>query len=189
LISLAFSDAVQPRTVHKFTRPVRILLQGEPTAEDRTAAGSAAADLKDLTKLDIAVVTAAGEENVSIFFVPAADFSKYEPRVQAGAKQWFSIKPPAGGAAANDIGSATVLVDSSLNLRQKAVAVHGLLAHAIGLVNSSNTTYPESVLSSTPSIRTAPTYSELDKAVIQLFYSDTVKLGMDEAQLRAALGR
>jgi hypothetical protein len=89
------------------------------------------------------------------------------------------------------IGNATIVIDSSatpapLTPAQRAALVKRMITQSLGLVYVGNNRYPDSIFYGRYVNQTSE-LSTLDRKVIQLFYSNRVKVGMTEAELRRAL--
>lgn len=179
-LEIALGDEFGDRgaRIRKWQRPVRIKVHGSPSAVDLSTLNSMVQEIKQLTRLDISIATT--NANLDVYFVPEAQFSRYEPNYRPRNLGFFwtwwdqySIK------------RARVLISTTgLTPRERTHLIREELTQSLGLMVDS-TRYPDSIFYQGWSATTQ--YSDFDRAALALLYQPDITPGMKLADVRAIL--
>ncbi|RMH97222.1 MAG: DUF2927 domain-containing protein [Calditrichaeota bacterium] len=169
-------------TIKKWKKDVRIGLIGDPTEADRRTVEKVVATLNDLLNpiLQVKIVDNR-EANLHVYFIPQAEFYKYEPPGLVFNRGFFW----AWWNGIGEIHRARVVVASDgLTQRQRSHLIWEELTQALGLMNDS-LKYPDSIFYQEYSETLG--YSSLDRAVIRLLYDPRILPGMRQFEVRDRL--
>lgn len=172
--------------LRRWTSGIVIGTKGSPQPEDLATINAVAKELDGLARqLSVTVSTSDSiQPNVVVYFVPRAAFDFIRPEY-AYPDFGFTFLPHHSA-----VGSADVLVAiDSTTQTDRDKLIHRGLAAALGLTNLSSS-HPGSVFFRTGSTIPEAGFSPIDRAIIELLYSSSIKSGMsrDEA-IRALTNR
>lgn len=177
-IALGAEYGVSDLTVKKWNRDVYIQVLGHPTFEDWRTLYDVVEDLNQLVGKEIRLHIIEGKGNVTVHFVPHSEFYKYEPSglVFYGGFFWNWW---------DGIGEITkgriVIASEGISQHLRDHLIREELTQVLGLMNDSMK-YKDSIFYQGYSETTE--FSKLDRAVIRMLYSPSIKTGMSYYQLR-----
>lgn len=169
--------------VVKWVEPLRIQINGTPTARDWDVLRDIANELKELTGLDILFVTEAdGTHNIDMYFVTVSQFGNYERHYVPGNNGFFWLY----WDYAYRLKYATILIDTGINDYERPRFIREELTQAMGLARDSyayqdSIFYQDKFKLKDQSVFTQ--YSPLDRDIIRLLYSSDIKPGMSSGEI------
>ncbi len=176
--------------IRRWERPLRLTIEGDTPEVLLVEAQTVVDELRELVpQLDIRWVEALEDANVHIFFGPYKEYaSRYAPRAAQRLRrnwgyftvQWFANR--------QGIERASLYVDThrARDDDQRRHLLREELTQVLGLMADSKR-YPDSIFYQHWSTTTA--YSELDKQLIKMLYSDDIHSGMGREALLKAWGQ
>lgn len=167
--------------VRKWREPMRIKVHGSPTQEDLRTLSSVMGEINALLgttqmRLDDA------NPNVNIYFVPEAEFSRYEPNYRplnyGYAWTWWN----------NDtIDRARILISTvEINQQERSHLIREELTQSLGLLRDSFR-YSDSIFYQNWTDTTQ--FSALDRQLIQMLYRPDILPGMSKTDVLSVLNR
>lgn len=183
-------SAINSAVIRKWQSPVIIRVQGAPTAEDLETLGAVIAEinaeLAAIPGLTPEMVSLIWDDNhpspnLSISFLPEAEFSQVEPNYRPGNLGFFWTYPNAQGV----IQRATVLISTSgVTQQERSHLIREELTQSLGLMNDS---WRDQASIFYQGWTDSTTYTELDRKLIRWLYSPRLQPGMGMATVRQVL--
>lgn len=170
-------------TVKKWKTDLKLEIIGQPTPEDLQTVSRVIEELNQILAPQIRIGIAPAEGNVQVYFIPDAEFYKYEPQgiVYHGGFFWNWWN------TAGELYQARVVIATDrISQRLRSHLVREELTQALGLMNDSRR-HEDSIFYQDYSETTE--FSELDCAVIQLLYSEDILPGMSDFEVKEVLRR
>ena len=166
--------------VRKWQGPVRVKVNGSPTAADVQTLQAVLQEIQGLTD-GIQLQLVQDNPNLEIYFVPESDFRRYEPNYQPLNYGFFWTHWNNQDAIYN----ARILISTvGISQQERSHLIREELTQSLGLMRDSNR-YQNSIFFQG---WTAPVaYAEIDKAVIQLLYRREIRPGMTRSQVMQVL--
>lgn len=170
-------------TVKKWKNDLKLEIIGQPTPEDLQTVSRVIEELNQILAPQIRIGIVPGEGNVQVYFIPDAEFYRYEPQgiVYHGGFFWNWWN------TAGELYQARVVIAADrISQRLRSHLIREELTQALGLMNDSRR-YEESIFYQDYSETTE--FSELDCAVIKLLYSEDILPGMSDFEVKEVLRR
>jgi len=168
--------------IRKWTQDLRIQVVGSPTPEDLTTLQAVVSELNQLTNGQVALQFVRDNPNVQIYFVPEADFRRYEPNYVPRNLGFFWTRWNQSG-----IYNARILISTTgVTQTERSHLIREELTQAMGLMRDSYR-YEDSIFQQRWTRVTA--FSAIDRAVIQLLYRPEIRPGMTRSQVLGQLSR
>lgn len=170
-------------TVKKWKTDLKVEILGQPTPEDLQTVSRVIEELNQILAPQIRIDLVPAEGNVQVYFVPDAEFYKYEPQgiVYHGGFFWNWWN------TAGELYQARVVIAADrISQRLRSHLIREELTQALGLMNDSRR-YKDSIFYQDYSETTE--FSELDCAVIQLLYREDILPGMSDIEVKEVLRR
>lgn len=165
-------------TVKKWNGPIRIRVQGTPTADDRATLQTVIAELTQLTALDIQLTDR--NPNIDLYFVPESQFSRYDSNYRPVNMGFFWT-----WWSGNTINRARILVTTEgVTQAERSHLIREELTQSLGLMQDSQR-YRDSIFYQGWTSTTS--YSEMDRAAIALLYNPAIRAGMTRNQVIATV--
>lgn len=168
-------------TIKKWVADIHLEVLGEPTGEDLEILQGLVAELNELLEMRIRVDLVPSGGNVKLYFIPHQEFSQYEPPgiVFYGGFfwNWWNF--------AGEIHSGQIVIGSDrLSQTERNHLIREEVTQMLGLMNDSMR-YRDSIFYQG---RTeTDSFSEIDRQLIRMLYSDDISAGMNIFDLRATL--
>jgi hypothetical protein len=165
--------------LHRWTTNPSIHVNGTPSASDHATLTQVMGEINALTG-GIRLQTTTGAGDIEIYFVPQADFPRYEPSYVPGnvGFVWLTWNQT------QRITQARILVSSNLSQSNRDHVIREELTQALGLLRDSDL-YPSSIFYGPPS--SATTYAPIDRAVIEMLHRPEIAPGMSPNRARNIL--
>ncbi len=165
-----FGDAVP--VIKKWENDIRIKIAGGPTAEDINSINMIVKDLNSLLgSINAKIVD--NNENVSIAFSPESEFPTLDPNYGFFWALWHDDN--------YTIYEASILISSAdITQAERSHLIREELTQSLGLMNDSDK-FENSIFYQEWTDIT--TYSDMDKAVIELLYLKQIKPGMTKSEI------
>lgn len=163
-------------SIKKWEGPIKIRVLGSPTAQDRAVLHTVVQELKSLLGSVSIDIVQSGDANLTIHFVPEAEFHRHEPAYRPVNLGYFRTWWNQG-----KIYQARVLISTTgVTPQERAHLIREELTQTLGLMRDSYR-YPDSIFFQGWTKTTR--YSELDAALVQLLYRPEIRPGMTKAQV------
>ncbi|MEM9770941.1 MAG: DUF2927 domain-containing protein [Cyanobacteria bacterium P01_D01_bin.73] len=177
-----FSQNAPVRRVRKWTKNLRISVQGQPTRQDRRTLERIVGELNGLIDRDgIQLDFTETSPNVVILFAPHGDFINHEPSYVPGNLGFFYTWWN------NDmqlVRSRILISSDRITQKERNHLIREELTQSMGLMNDA-WTYQNSTFYQ--GWTRTQNYSELDRDLIRILYDPRVKPGQTPSQVRQAL--
>lgn len=166
-------------TIRKWTGPVRVKVNGNPSAQDMQTLQAVIADLNRLTQ-GITIQLVQSNPNIEMHFAPETQFasieSNYRPRNMGFFWTWWD-----GGR----INRARILISTTgVTQQERSHLIREELTQSMGLMRDSGR-YSDSVFYQ--GWTSVTRYSAMDEAIISMLYRPEIRPGMTQNQVMAAL--
>ncbi len=163
--------------IKKWNRDIDVRVKGQPTQDDIQTLKQVMSELSTLTRLQIRLTAREGAD-IEIYFVPKSEFSQIEKHYKLGNAGFFwSWWNP----LTNEIYRARILISTTgLTQQERNHLIYEELTQSLGLMKDSNR-YADSIFYRPWSRITS--FSEMDKAVIELLYHQAIRLGMNRKKV------
>jgi hypothetical protein len=166
--------------VKKWTENLRIKVSGTPTDEDKQTLKKVVTELNSLQE-QITLELVDERPNVEMFFVPEAEFAGIEPNYEPTNYGFFWVNWNSAG----EIYKARILISTDqVTQQERSHLIREELTQSLGLMRDS-IKYPDSIFYARWTEVTE--YSELDKAIIKMLYSDEIEPNMTQSEAREVL--
>lgn len=168
-------------TIKKWVQDVQLEVLGEPTGEDLETLQAVVAELNELLDMRIRIDLVPSGGNVKLYFIPHQEFSQYEPPgiVFYGGFfwNWWNF--------AGEIHNGQIVIGSDrLSQTERNHLIREEVTQMLGLMNDSMR-FRDSIFYQG---RTETgEFSEIDRRLIRMLYSDGIHAGMNIFDLRATL--
>ncbi len=170
-----FGDEIP--VIKKWTKDIRIKIDGEPTDEDLLIINEIIDDLNELL-YGIKIKIVEKKENLTITFSPESDFASIDENYIPTNYGFFWALWHDDNYVIYD---ASILVSSAdITQNERSHLIREELTQSLGLMNDSNR-YSDSIFYQEWTDVTE--FSEIDRAVIKLLYHKKVKPGMTKEQI------
>lgn len=163
--------------ITKWSSTVGLVLEGDPTEEDRETLASIITDVNRFVGRPLLRFSDNSRGRLVLYFVPSADARKYEPTASGPVTGFTALRWDAG----YHLYSATVIIATELTGTRRNVILHEL-THALGF--RGHVPGADSVLN-TGSLSSR--YSALDSLFIATLYNPAIEAGMGQSRVRQAL--
>lgn len=169
--------------VRKWTGPVRIGVQGNPTREDEQTLNAVISELNDLIEDDRVTISRDDRNpNVLIRFVPESQFRSVEPNYVPRNLGFFWLQ-----WNNQSISNARILISTTgVTQQERSHLIREELTQTMGLMRDSYD-YPDSIFYQRWTDVTE--YAEIDREVIRLLYQPTINFGMSQRDVSAEIAR
>ena len=168
-------------TIKKWVQDIQLEVLGEPTGEDMETLRKVVAELNELLDMRIRIELVSSGGNVKLHFIPHQAFSQYEPPgiIFYGGFfwNWWNF--------AGEIHTGQIVIGSDrLSQAERNHLIREEVTQTLGLMNDSMR-YRDSIFyqGRTETDR----FSEIDRQLIRMLYSDGISAGMNIFDLRATL--
>lgn len=172
--------------IRRWERPLRLYIDGHKPPELLAEMHTVVEELRQLLpSLDIGWAQSAQAANVLVFFGPYKEYARrYAPKARERLRRNWGYFTVQWSINERGIKSASLYVDTdrARDDDQRAHLLREEFTQVLGLMADSKR-YPDSIFYQHWSTTTA--YSELDKQLIQMLYSDEIQSGMDESAVKA----
>lgn len=163
-------------TLRKWSGPIKVKVNGNPTAEDLNTLNTVAADLNQLTEgaIDMQIMpsNATQAANIEFFFVPEREFSQVEPNYRPRNMGFFW----AWWNANNNLDRARILITTEgVTQQERSHLIREELTQSMGLMQDSYR-YRDSIFYQ--GWTDVNEYSELDKTIISMLYRQELSPGI-----------
>jgi hypothetical protein len=166
--------------VSRWGRPVRIKVNGSPTAADRQTLRSVIGEVNSILGEE-RLLLVEREPNLNLYFVPRARFIDYDPDYVPGNEGFASVFWDGD----HRIYRAIVLITTErITQRERSHLIREELTQSLGLLKDSFK-YPDSIFYQ-PWTDTQ-TYADIDRKIIRMLHLPAIKPGMSEIEVRAVL--
>lgn len=167
--------------IRKWSGDIRVQAFGNPTSEDLRTLRSVISEVNGLTGGAIRMQLVTNNPNVTIHFVPEAQFRRIEPAYIPVNFGFFVTRWDNRGI----INRANVLITTTgVTQKERSHLIREELTQALGLMRDSYR-YADSMFYQ-PWTDT-PRFSNLDRALIQMLYLPQIKPGMTTAEVLRTL--
>ncbi|MBI2335155.1 MAG: DUF2927 domain-containing protein [Deltaproteobacteria bacterium] len=167
--------------IKKWNQNLRIVVKGNPKAEDLQTLRQVVGDLNSLVQ-PIQLQFSSDRPNVTIYFVPVSQFKSYLKEYVPGNMGFAYIL----WDGAYNIYEATVLISTEkITQLERNHLIREELTQSLGLLNDSFI-YPDSIFYQ--KWTQVQTYAPIDRKVIQILYDPKIKPGMKRQKARKVLG-
>lgn len=169
--------------VRKWTGPVRIGVQGNPTREDEQALNDVIAELNTLIEDDRVTLTLDNRNpNVLVRFVPESQFRSIEPNYRPRNLGFFWLE-----WNNQSIANARILISTTgVTQQERSHLIREELTQVMGLMRDSYN-YADSIFYQRWTDVTE--YAAIDREVIRLLYQPTITFGMSQREVSAEIAR
>ncbi|MEO1209603.1 MAG: DUF2927 domain-containing protein [Cyanobacteria bacterium J06638_20] len=169
--------------VRKWTGPVRIGVQGNPTYEDEQTLNAVISELNRLIEDDRVTLTLDNRNpNVVIRFVPESQFRSIEPNYRPRNLGFFWLE-----WNSQSISNARILISTTgVTQQERSHLIREELTQVMGLMRDSYD-YADSIFYQRWTDVTE--YAAIDREVIQLLYQPTITFGMSPREVSAEIAR
>jgi hypothetical protein len=166
-------------TIRKWIGPVRVKVNGNPSAQDMQTLQAVLADLNRLTQ-GITIQLVQSNPNIEMHFAPEAQFASieanYRPRNMGFFWTWWD-----GGR----INRAKILISTTgVTQQERSHLIREELTQSLGLMRDSSR-YSDSIFYQ--GWTSVTRYSAMDEAIISMLYRPEIRPGMTQNQVMAAL--
>lgn len=169
-------------TIRRWTQNLRIQPMGTPSQADRNTLETVVAELNQLTNGQVSLQIVQENPNVQIYFVPEAEFSRYEPNYVPRNLGFFWARWNNSG-----IYNSRILISTTgVSQTERSHLIREELTQSLGLMRDSYR-YEDSIFQQ----RWTQTnqFSDIDRAIIQLLYRPDIRPGMSRAEVLSQLSR
>jgi hypothetical protein len=167
--------------VKRWKDTIAYQMKGTPTTRDRIEVKSVMRELTELTGKRVKFTQVTSDPDMTIWFVPVKDMSKYEPEYVEGNWGFFYL----WWNGNKEIYRANVLIGSDEpNQTQRNHLIREEVTQSLGLINDS-WKYEESIFYQ--GWTEVQEYAEIDEKLIYMLYSDEIKPGMTRKEAMDAL--
>jgi hypothetical protein len=177
-VALGSEYGVGDYAVRKWTTDLEIELIGHPTAQDLQTVNEVIADLNELigTQIRVRIVPANG--NVQMYFIPEAEFYRYEPPgiVYYGGFfwNWWNFT--------GEIYRARVVIAADrVSQKHRSHLIREELTQILGLMNDSMR-HKDSIFYQQHSL--TDKFSPIDRSLIKMLYDKEILPGMTDFEIR-----
>jgi hypothetical protein len=166
--------------IKKWQGPVRIKVNGSPTAEDTRTLQQVMNEVNELANGAVQLAFDDNKPNVQIYFVPESQFKRYEPNYRPRNLGFFWAR-----WNQNIIQDSKVLITTTgVTQKERSHLIREELTQSLGLMRDSYR-YRNSIFYQG---WTDPTeYADIDRAVVQMLYRPEIRPGMTKTEVMAAL--
>jgi hypothetical protein len=166
--------------IKKWQGPIRIKVNGSPTAEDSRTLQQVINEINELANGAVQLAVDDNNPNVQIYFVPESQFKRYEPNYRPRNLGFFWAR-----WNQNIIQNSNILITTTgVTQKERSHLIREELTQTLGLMKDSYR-YRDSIFYQG---WTDPTeYSEIDRAVVQMLYLPKIRPGMTRAEVVAAM--
>ncbi|MEM9246383.1 MAG: DUF2927 domain-containing protein [Cyanobacteria bacterium P01_F01_bin.153] len=177
-----FSQSSPVRRVRKWTKNLRISVQGQPTRQDRQMLNRIIGELNELVARDgIRLELTETNPNVWILIVPHRKFAEYEPSYVPGNLGFFYT----WWNGNMELVRSRILISSDrISQEERNHLIREELTQSLGLMNDS-WAYQDSTFYQ--GWTRTQNYSEIDRDLVRILYDPRVKPGQTPTQVRRAL--
>ncbi|MEM6501074.1 MAG: DUF2927 domain-containing protein [Cyanobacteria bacterium P01_C01_bin.89] len=177
-----FSQSSPVRRVRKWTKNLRISVQGQPTRQDRQTLNRIVDELNELVTRDgIRLELTETNPNVWILVVPHGKFAEYEPSYVPGNLGFFYT----WWNGNMELVRTRILISSDrISQEERNHLIREELTQSLGLMNDS-WAYQDSTFYQ--GWTRTQDYSDIDRDLVRILYDPRVKPGQTPAQVRRAL--
>lgn len=169
-------------TIRRWTQNLRIQPMGTLSQADRNTLETVVSELNQLTNGQVSLQIVQENPNVQIYFVPEAEFSRYEPNYVPRNLGFFWARWNNNG-----IYNSRILISTTgVSQTERSHLIREELTQSLGLMRDSYR-YEDSIFQQ----RWTQTnqFSDMDRAIIQLLYRPDIRPGMSREEVLAQLGR
>lgn len=168
--------------LRKWSGDVRIKYFGSPTDSDLATLQAVVSELDNLTGDNLRVQVVDRNPNIEVYFVPEAQFTRYEPNYVSRNLGFFWT----WWNANETINRARVLITTDgVTQSERSHLIREELTQSLGLMRDSQR-YRDSIFYQGWTSTTQ--YSEIDRAIIALLYQPELRTGMTRSQVAQVLG-
>lgn len=182
-IALGAEYGISDYTIKKWHSDIFIEIQGKPTPEDLKTLYQVVNELNQLVEGTIQLHIVEKGGNVEVFFIPHSQFYQYEPPGLVFYGGFFWNWWDGNGVIHR---GRVVIASDNISQKLRSHLIREELTQVLGLMNDSMK-YPDSIFYQGYS--EIHTFSELDKAIIRLLYSEPITVGMTYEQLQKFYSR
>jgi hypothetical protein len=182
-VALGSEYGVGNYAVRKWATDLEVELIGQPTPEDLQTIREVIAALNELIGPEIRMRIVPVNGNVQMYFIPEADFYRYEPPgiVYYGGFfwNWWNFS--------GEICQARVVIATDrVNQKHRSHLIREELTQILGLMNDSMR-YKDSIFYQQHSLTNK--FSPIDRTVIKILYDKEILPGMADFEIRELLFR
>ena len=173
-----FSNNPDTNYIRKWASDLRLAVRGGPTTADRETLDRIVGDLNQLLGGAIRIRFTTQNPNVVIYFVPEADFPKYDPHYVPRNLGFFRV----WWTGNLEIQRAQILISTTgVTQRERSHLIREELTQSLGLMNDAET-YRDSTFYQ--GWTETQDFSPLDRDLIQMLYDRRVRSGQTREQIR-----
>ncbi len=173
-----FSNNPDTNYIRKWANDLQLAVRGRPTTDDRATLDRIVGDLNQLLGGAIRIRFTTQNPNVVIYFVPEADFPKYDPHYVPRNLGFFRV----WWTGNLEIQRAQILISTTgVSQRERSHLIREELTQSLGLMNDAET-YRDSTFYQ--GWTETQEFSPLDRDLIQMLYDRRVRSGQTREQIR-----
>lgn len=169
-------------SIRRWDEDLRILVRGNPTQQDLATLRTVADELNALLEGRLQLEFVERNPNVEMFFAPESQFRQIEPNYRPRNMGFFWTRWDNNG-----INTARILISTTgVTQPERSHLIREELTQILGLMRDSYR-YDDSMFYQ--GWTEVGRYSDMDRALIQLLYSDAIRHGMNRQDVLRALSR